>query len=112
MIYGAVWAVANATVSEYRGAAAKLRGGPDGDQANRNAAHIAANDPATVIRHCERDLKVLERHPGDRVYCPGCGFGPPYAKDGTEYRSHSRDCPEIADLATAYGITEEDPNGL
>jgi Family of unknown function (DUF6221) len=28
----------------------------------RNARHIAANDPATIIRHCERDLKVLDRH--------------------------------------------------
>jgi hypothetical protein len=27
-----------------------------------DAEHIAANDPATVIRHCLRDLKVLERH--------------------------------------------------
>lgn len=28
----------------------------------RNTAHIAANDPATVIRNCDEDLAVLDRH--------------------------------------------------
>lgn len=39
--------------------------------------HIAANDPAFAVRACERDLRVLQRHPAG-------------------------DDPEITDLATVY----------
>lgn len=71
------------------------------------AAHIAANDPAFVIRACERDLKVLERHrretfgdsdlpellevERDEPWCRVCrGSGWP--------------CAEIRDLAEVYRI--------
>jgi hypothetical protein len=62
------------------------------------AAHLRANDPATVIRHCERDLKVLERHaPEERfaqsgVWCAYCG------------RTELRDCIDITELAAAYEV--------
>lgn len=65
--------------------------------------HILANAPDAVIRHCERDLKILARHnlcedyePGDEMYCDGCrGYDPPWP------------CEQIRDLAEAYGITED-----
>lgn len=65
-----------------------------------DAEHIAANDPATVIRHCERDLRVLERHApsGDRTatWCNVCM--------GELGDSLDWPCDEIRDLATAYGV--------
>lgn len=64
------------------------------------AALLVAHDPATVIRHCERDLRVLDRHapeerfaqPGIR-WCSNCGG-----------QTQWRDCVEITDLATAYSM--------
>lgn len=70
----------------------------------RQAAHIVANDPATVIRHCARDLAVLERHApslsGDE--CNACR---PDACDGGWV---AWPCSEISLLATAYGIEVPD----
>jgi len=71
-------------------------------------AFIAANDPARVIRDCQRDLKVLERHaPGNANYC---SHGP--------HASIRYPCVEIRDLAEAYDIPAGDtpyllnPRGL
>lgn len=67
---------------------------------------IAANDPATVIRHCERDLKVLGMHqwraPGvncgcDKAMC-SCGEHVPWP------------CEELVWLATAYAIDSALPS--
>lgn len=68
------------------------------------AAHIAANDPAFVIRACDRDLKVLQRHQlvddhedGDELWCNGCrGYDPPWP------------CIEIREIAPVYGIEVSD----
>lgn len=76
-------------------------------------AHIAANDPAFVIRQCERDLKVLERHapeevrhrPGQEVRfidCSSCFI------EGEDYDDYGGPadypCIEIRDLAEVYQI--------
>jgi len=67
------------------------------DRAPLVAAHIAANDPATVIRMCERDLKVLKRHQyDDGGYCSGCGTD-----------VDPLPCPEVRDLAEAYEVSVE-----
>lgn len=67
------------------------------------ALHIQMHDPATVVRHCDRDLRVLRRHTPERN--PDGGTSP-WCECGS-YRVS--DCPEIADLAAAYGIeTKED----
>lgn len=59
------------------------------------AEHIAAHDPAAVLRHCERDLKVLGRHyrmpQHPTRWCRWCLDAP-------------WPCVEIRDLAEAYGI--------
>jgi Family of unknown function (DUF6221) len=72
-----------------------------------NAAHIVANDPATTIRHCRRDLAVLERHrtcgtpeevAAHQRYpytaCAHCGSDP-------------WPCEDIEWLAEAYQLIEE-----
>lgn len=80
---------------------------------DHDASFIAANDPATVIRHGERDLKVLERHhavarDGSPVWasfdgtawcwcCTGMDAGRPMVGGAWP-------CDEIRDLAEAYGI--------
>lgn len=78
-----------------------------------NATHIAANDPATVLRHCERDLKVLERHGQieQRNWSaqrgtftePACVHCELTSNDGDPlYRDWP--CDEVLDLAAAYGV--------
>jgi hypothetical protein len=68
--------------------------------------HIAANDPAHIIRHCQRDLKVLQRHrpisvSSNDTQRPICAaeWG-----DGDGYVMWIDECPEIVDLAQAYKI--------
>jgi hypothetical protein len=67
--------------------------------------HIALNDPARVLRDCDRDLKVLERHVDAGVedeystgWCRGChaNFYEEWAEEWP--------CPEIRDLADEYGV--------
>ncbi|MGW5711541.1 DUF6221 family protein [Streptomyces olivaceus] len=72
------------------------------------AAHIEHNDPATVLRRCEADRRILARHrpvdDGYSVACDGCGTAgicdDPVAET-------INDCPELLDLAHAHGITPE-----
>ena len=56
----------------------------------QNADHIAANDPATVIRMCERDLGVLARHADIGGQCAQCN------------RAHP--CLEIRAMAIAHDL--------
>ena len=62
--------------------------------------HIAANDPAHVIRACERDLRVLRRHAAtDNGEC--CRYCCP----GEHTRRDDRvpfPCVEITDMAGVY----------
>lgn len=65
------------------------------------ALHIQLHDPATVLRHCDRDLKMLSRH---RSYAipegyPGAGTQNCNWCNGLEWP-----CAEIADLAEAYEV--------
>lgn len=85
----------------------------DAPLADAIVAYLDGNDPATVIRHCERDLMVLERHvpSGSQrpVQCEFCAW-----------LCHSRSglgcddpdapypCDEVRDLAAAYGIEVTD----
>jgi len=72
-------------------------------------AFLATNDPATVIRHCERDLRVLSRHVdtggepySDPGYCRGCHA------DFQEEWAETWPCDEIRDLAYAHGVSLND----
>jgi hypothetical protein len=77
------------------------------------SVHIAANDPASVLRRCAADRKLLALHntPGnvfpdgayldDNRWCVGCGYG----NDGEPLTSDVNDCPTLHALAEGYGWT-------
>lgn len=73
---------------------------------------IAMHGPASVLRRCAADRKILAEHKpmgGGYPYhyvCEGCGY------DGADYCSepmtgHVNDCPTLLALAEGYGITDE-----
>jgi hypothetical protein len=72
------------------------------------AEHIAVHDPASVLRRCAADRKILEHHAPaggnwEPYACTGCG-------DDSEYGAlvtHTNDCPTLQALAEGYGLTEE-----
>ncbi len=69
------------------------------DAAEAVANHIAGNDPWAIQRHCQRDLRVLERHqPGNFVPCLVCRDAHAGIDGGP--------CVEIRDLAVAYGLLD------
>lgn len=69
-----------------------------------DAILLLTNEPAAVLRHCARDLKVLERH--SPVYSLITGFETPECRTccagGDEYLPWP--CPEIRDLAEALNV--------
>lgn len=76
--------------------------------------HAAVHDPATVLRRCEADRRILARHrlDPDVTYepaCEGCGT---YGDMGLSEVDNLNDCPELLDLAHAHGITPEILAGL
>lgn len=92
------------------GAIRPVSGGPfviQGRFVGGIATHVVANDPARIIRDCERDLKVLARHQpayeGSRE-CGHCELG---GSDDIGDANRPWPCPEITDLADAYAIAEE-----
>lgn len=81
-----------------------------------NADHIVLHDPTTVLRRCEADRRILNRHRlnPDAIWyeaamCEGCGTEGEMAYPRTE---NLNDCPELLDLGHAYGLTEEILAGL
>ncbi|WP_097982795.1 DUF6221 family protein [Streptomyces sp. f150] len=76
--------------------------------------HIAANDPAAVLRRCEADRRILARHRLDPNFpyegaCYGCGT---YGDLDLSNVDNLNDCPELLDLAHAHGITPDILAGL
>lgn len=72
---------------------------------------IALHDPAAVLRRCEADRRVLERHRlnpdaywADAAMCEGCGTEGEMDYAVTE---NLNDCPELLDLGYAHGLTPE-----
>lgn len=78
-----------------------------------NSRHIAANDPATVIRHCQRDLEVLQRHAACTTTHTPAELA--LAWDLHRLDFHHTDpychrclqpqpCPEVLSMARAHGV--------
>lgn len=108
----------------YASQAQRLVAVVDGEHADNapapNSRHIAANDPAFVIRACERDLKVLQRHrPTSPVLLDMAFIPAEIAKHLAEVMEpmcagHGHHvivdpgatwpCREIRDMAPVYGI--------
>jgi hypothetical protein len=77
------------------------------------AVHVALHDPEAVLRRCEADRRILARHALNAEYvrsgvsfyataCDGCGYD-----DCGPNVENLNDCPELADLAHAHGITPD-----
>jgi hypothetical protein len=67
--------------------------------------------PASVLRRCAADRKILEHHspvgggwPGHYV-CAGCGYDGGYCPE--PYTEHVNDCPTLLALSEGYGLAEE-----
>lgn len=72
---------------------------------------IAMHDPAAVLRRCEADRRILNRHRlnPDAIWyeaamCAGCGTEDEMCYPRTE---NLNDCPELLDLGHAHGLTPE-----
>lgn len=72
---------------------------------------IAMHDPASVLRRCVADRKILARHRldpnacwADAAMCEGCGTEGEMGYARTE---NLNDCPELLDLGYAHGLTDE-----
>lgn len=103
------WLVHNARGTEYAMTIAVMHS----VDSEADAKHIAANDPGTVIRGCERDLRVLERHRSvDGMgkyrdvgeYCDQCSR---LSQIGEMYP-----CPDVLDMAQAYNVSVDDAGRL
>ena len=89
----------------------------DEDCAEQVSEHIAAEDPAFVLRQCARDLKVLERHgrfeqkdwSRERgiFTAPACTYCELTSNDG-DGLSRDWPCADLLDLADAYAIAIEE----
>lgn len=78
------------------------------DVATVDAHHIVRHDPASVLRRCAADRKILA------IHAPAGGKWEPYAclgcGDDSEYGAlveHTNDCETLLALAEGYGLTEE-----
>lgn len=70
----------------------------DGLPREADAAHIAANDPATVLRECDAWRRIVERHyplPSSRCCACFSGYDP---------RKAPWPCDDIRDVAAALGV--------
>jgi uncharacterized protein DUF6221 len=66
-------------------------------------SHAGANVPARIIRDCQRDLRVLERHAPTSLDEVTVTPRPAWCLPCCEHHP----CPEIRDLAEAYQIDLE-----
>jgi hypothetical protein len=80
----------------------------EGAPLEEEAAHIALHDPASVLRRCAADRKILA------IHAPQGGDWEPYACEGCGSDSefgvlvdHTNDCETLQALAEGYGLTEE-----
>ncbi|MCX5522227.1 DUF6221 family protein [Streptomyces bobili] len=81
------------------------------DAVTADEQHIMDHDPAAVLRRCEADRRILNRHRlnpdaywADAAMCEGCG-----TEGEMDYAvtDNLNDCPELLDLAYAHGITDD-----
>ncbi|MBT2508839.1 hypothetical protein J7I98_23715 [Streptomyces sp. ISL-98] len=86
-------------------------GWPLTTEAGPIAEHISEHDPATVLRRCAADRKILAEHApkGDgwpsHYACEGCGYDASYCPE--PITEHVNDCPTLLALAEGYGLTDE-----
>jgi len=70
-----------------------------------DARLVAASDPATTIRFCERDLRVLARHSSEQIRLRNGDWPAPWCSIcDCDCNAERWPCPEIRDLADAYRV--------
>jgi hypothetical protein len=74
------------------------------DNRTQALAHIAANDPESVLRRCVADRKLLELHGGKCHSCPATDETG-YLDEWTQF-DYGDMCPVVQLLAEGYGWTE------
>ena len=67
------------------------------------SVHIAANDPASVLRRCAADRKLLELHGGRAHSCPAYDYDGDLDEHARFYNHEV--CPVVQHLADGYGWT-------
>lgn len=82
-----------------------------GIQHGPDAIHIVSHNPAAVLRRCEADRRILERHRLATEWtwsfdapCHGCGTEGDCDDPVTDQLNQ---CPELLDLGHAHGLTPE-----
>ncbi|MFD8899879.1 DUF6221 family protein [Streptomyces ardesiacus] len=68
-----------------------------------HAEHIALNDPASVLRRCAADRKLLELHGGRGHGCPAYDYDGDLDEFARFYNHEA--CPVVQHLAEGYGWT-------
>ncbi|MET9053337.1 DUF6221 family protein [Streptomyces bacillaris] len=83
----------------------------EGRPSKAQSIHIALNDPASVLRRCAADRKLIALHHNDGFECPVCA-GEPWVDEDSEGNgewtrsSINAPCPTLLALAEGYGWTE------
>lgn len=67
-------------------------------------AHIALNDPGSVLRRCAADRKTLELHGGRGHSCPALDYDGDLDEHAKFYNHEV--CPVVQLMAEGYGWTE------
>ncbi|MFH8483641.1 DUF6221 family protein [Streptomyces sp. NPDC018055] len=76
----------------------------EGRPSKAQSIHIALNDPASVLRRCAADRKLIALHGGNMHSCPATD-DTGYLDEWTQF-SHDDACPVLLHLAEGYGWTE------
>jgi hypothetical protein len=73
----------------------------EGRPSKAQSVHVALNDPASVLRRCAADRKLLNLHAGKMHSCPATDETG-YLDEWTQF-DHSEVCPVVEHLAEGYG---------
>ncbi|MFD6656930.1 DUF6221 family protein [Streptomyces parvus] len=108
------WAATREKYEEWDGGVESSTAGTVANCHAEEAQHIALHAPASVLRRCAADRKILAAHPyTTQVINPSygphsAGFGCETCHDWDGVPEGRGNCPTILALAEAYGLDDED----
>jgi hypothetical protein len=100
------WSVSNSGYEEWDAGVGSSSndGGAIANCCIEEARHIALHDPASVLRRCTADRKLLELHAGRAHTCAATDYDGDYDNQARFYDHEA--CPVVRTLAEGYGWTE------
>ncbi len=101
MVYDADWCVATASAYDHDNPLGRPRG-PAYIDPDANAAHIATNDPASMISLYEGLLRIVDEHSPREVRNRVDRWGNPMVACDSCWRQHP--CPTLSILADSLGV--------